>query len=213
MASQPPILDRLIGGTRQEVLELLLRSDRTVQEIADVVGVSANAIRGHLAALERDGLVVQRATRRDTGGKPAAVYALSREADELFPKAYAFVLQGLLGVLDEREGADAVRDVLLEVGTRAATPAEGSERERVDAAAEALRTLGATVEITRKNGHWRIQGFSCPLSAVTARDARVCGLAQALVETTTGGRVAEVCDRGPRARCAFTISFSDESES
>lgn len=212
MASQPPILDRLIGGTRQEVLELLLRSDRTVQEIADVVGVSANAIRGHLAALERDGLVVQRATRRDTGGKPAAVYALSREADELFPKAYAFVLQGLLGVLEERAGEREVRSALVEVGTRAAMPAAGSKRERVEAAAEALRGLGGTVEIHRENGHWRIQGFSCPLSAVTSRDARVCGLAQALVEATTGGRVTEVCDRGRRARCAFTISFPDEPE-
>lgn len=209
MSAQPPLLDRLIGGTRQEVIELLLRADRTVQEIADDVGVSTNAIRGHLAALERDGLVVQRDMRRDTGGKPAAVYSLSREADELFPKAYAFVLEGLLAVLDERAGEGAVRDVLLEVGTRAANPADGSERERVDAAADALRSLGATVEITREDGHWRIQGFSCPLSAVTSRDARVCGLAQALVETTTGGVVSEVCERGRRSRCAFTISFPD----
>lgn len=207
MAPQPHWLDRLVGGTRQEVLELLLRADRTVQELADEVGISTNAIRGHLAALERDGLVIQRDVKRDTGGKPATVYALSPDADELFPKAYAFVLQGLLALLDEREGPEGVQRALTEVGARAATPTSGSREERVRAAADALRSLGGTVEVRRDDDHWKIQGFSCPLSSVTSRDARVCGLVGALVEKTTGGSVVEACHRGRRSRCAFEISF------
>lgn len=214
MPAQPQNwLDRLISGTRQKVLELLLRSDHTVQEIADEIGVSANAIRGHLSVLERDGLVVQRDLRRHTGGKPAAVYALSRDADELFPKAYAFVLEGLLSVLDEQEGPDRVQETLAEVGARAAVPSEGSPEERVRAAADALRSLGGTVEIHRENGHWKIQGFACPLSSVTARDARVCGLAESLVQRTTAGDVTEVCQRGRRSRCAFEVSFPADRES
>lgn len=209
MTPQPHWLERLVGGTRQSVLELLLRSDRTVQEIADEIGVSANAIRGHLSALERDGLVLQTEPRRDTGGKPAAVYALSRDADELFPRAYAFVLEGLLAVLGDREGSQRVEETLAEVGVRAAVPTEGSQAERVEAAANALRALGGTVEVRRDDGHWKIQGFSCPLSAVTARDERVCGLAEALVRETSGGSVVEVCDRARRPRCAFEISFPE----
>lgn len=209
MASQPHWLDRLVGGTRQDVIELLLRGDRTVQELADSIGVSANAIRGHLVGMERDGLVIQRETRRDTGGKPAAVYALSPDADELFPKAYAFVLEGILSVLDEREGPARVRETLAEVGARAAVPADGPEEARVRAAADLLRSLGGTVEVRREPGRWTLRGFSCPLSAVTARDARVCGLAEALVQRTTGGTVVEVCQRGDRSRCAFEVSFPD----
>ncbi len=207
MDPQTRWLERLVGGTRQAVLELLLRSDRTVQEIADEIGVSGNAIRGHLAALERDGMVIQRAVRRDTGGKPASVYALSPDADELFPKAYAFVLEGLLAVLEDRDGAERVQQVLAEVGARAANPTVGSPEDRVEAAAEVLRALGGTVEVRREGDHWKIEGFSCPLSAVTADDARVCGLAESLVERTTGGSVREVCARTPRPRCAFEISF------
>lgn len=209
MASQPHWLDRLVGGTRQDVLELLLRADRTVQEIADEIGISANAIRGHLAAMERDGLIIQRDTRRDTGGKPAVVYALSPDADELFPKAYAFVLEGVLSVLEEREGSARVRETLAEVGARVAVPAGGPQEDRVRAAADLLRSLGGTVEVRREDGRWKIQGFSCPLSAVTSRDARVCGLAKSLVQHTTGGSVVEVCQRGRRSRCAFEISFPD----
>lgn len=212
MPPQPHWLDRLIGGTRQDVLELLLRADRTVQELANDIGVSANAIRGHLAALERDGLIIQHGQRRDTGGKPATVYALSRDADELFPKAYAFVLEGVLSVLDEREGPEAVMDTLAQVGARAAVPTAGTQEDRVQAAADALRSLGGTVEVSRESGHWNIQGFSCPLSSVTARDARVCGLAESLVRNTTGGSVVEVCQRGRRSRCAFEITFPDGDE-
>lgn len=210
MASNPHALDRLIGRTRLDIVELLMRSDRTVQEIADEIGVSANAIRGHLSGLELDGLVVQRDTRRDTGGKPATVYALSPEADELFPKAYAFVLEGMLSVLDEREGPERVRETLVEVGQRAAVPAEGTPEQRVRAAADLLRSLGGTVEVRRENGRWKIQGFSCPLSAVASQDARVCGLAEAMVARTTGGTVVEVCERGRRSRCAFEVLFEDE---
>ena len=196
-----------MAGTRKDVLQLLLRSDRTVQEIADEIGVSANAIRGHLAALERDGLVLQDEVRRDTGGKPATIYTLSPDADELMPKAYAVVLEGVLSVLEEREGPDRVLETLAEVGSRAAVPATGPQEARVRAAADVLRSLGGTVEILHEDGRWKLRGFSCPLAAVTARDTRVCGLAEALVASTTGGDVVEVCEHGRRSRCAFDISF------
>lgn len=205
---QPNWIERLASSTRLRVFELLLRSELTVQEVADDVGISANAIRGHLAALERDGLVVQSGTRRDTGGKPAAIYTASRDADEVLPKAYAFVLQRLLGVLDERFGGDAVREALEEVGTRAAAPAAGSPEERVEAAAAALRGIGGKVEVRRLDDRFRIQGFACPLSSVARDDARVCGLAEALVQRTTGGVVREVCERTDRPRCAFEIQFA-----
>ncbi len=207
----PRWLDRLVGDTRQRILQLLLRSDRTVQEIADELDVTANAVRGHLSSLELDGLVVRGGTRRgEKGGKPATTYVLSREADELFPKAYAFVLGALLAELDEELGSDRVREVVSRIGERVASPASGSQQERVEAAAEALRALGGTVEVFEQDGAWRIQGFSCPLSAVIEQDARVCGLAETLVQRTTGGTVRERCSRECRARCGFEISFSGD---
>ncbi len=206
-APRPRWLERLVGETRQTILELLQRSDQTVQELADGIGISANAVRGHLSALERDGLVMKREARRDTGGKPAMLYALSQEGDELFPKAYATVLLALLEVLDDRIGPNQVKEALSEVGARAARPARGSPEERVRAAAEVLESLGGTVEVRRENGTWRIQGFSCPLSSVIDQDARVCGLAETLVQRTTGGAVTEQCERECRARCSFRISF------
>lgn len=207
--NHPHWLERLTGSTRLQVVELLLREEQTVQEVAGKIGITPNAVRGHIAALERDGVVVQSGARRDTGGKPSATYSLSAAADELFPKAYAFVLQRLLGVLEERMGNDAVRAALEEVGRRAAPPSIGSGEERVRAAAAVLKSLGGTVEVQRTPEGFRIQGFACPLSAVSKDDRRFCGLAEALVRATTGGDVREACERDGRPRCAFVIDFPE----
>jgi predicted ArsR family transcriptional regulator len=76
---------------------------------------------------------------------------------------------------------------------------------RVAAAAEALRGLGGDVEVQETADGWRLQGYGCPLSAVTARRPEVCALAQALVEEITGRPVAERCDREGRPRCGFLV--------
>ena len=206
---QPLWLERLAGTTRFKILELIRRSDRTVQEVADAIGVTSNAVRGHLSSLERDGLVQREGVRRDTGGKPATVYALSMEADELFPKAYALVLERMLDALEDRIGPDGVAEMLSDVGARSASPTEGPARARVEAAADVLRSLGGSVEILRVEDGWRIKGFACPLSALTRDDARICGLVEALVEQTTGGHVRESCDRGSRPKCGFEIEFPE----
>ncbi len=45
-----------------------------------------------------------------------------------------------------------------------------------------------------------LQGYACPLSAVTAKHPQVCALARALVEEITGEPVTECCERGDRPR-------------
>ncbi|HEY9518776.1 MAG TPA: hypothetical protein VIQ98_05930, partial [Gemmatimonadales bacterium] len=72
--------------------------------------------------------------------------------------------------------------------------------------AAALRSIGGAVEVQPTEAGWRIQGFGCPLSSVTATQPQVCALAQSLVETITGRPVTECCDRSGRPRCAFQVS-------
>lgn len=50
-------LERLASGTRGRLLALLQRSKQSVNELAAAVGISDNAVRTHLGALQRDGLV------------------------------------------------------------------------------------------------------------------------------------------------------------
>ena len=206
-------VERLTGETRAKLLDLLRRSRQTITGLADALGLTDNAVRTHVAALERDGIVEQVGTQRDTGGKPARVYALTGEGEELFPKAYALVLSELVEEIARADGWDRATALLRAVGQRAAAGAAApADREaRVAAAAAALRGLGGEVEVLRTEQGYTLQGYACPLSAVTARHPQVCALAQALVEAIAGQPVTECCDRNGRPRCRFRIDGEPKS--
>ena len=55
--------DRLFKNTRGKILELLRARECTVNELADALHLTDNAVRAHLASLERDRLVVQSGMR------------------------------------------------------------------------------------------------------------------------------------------------------
>src|SRR2546421_3859229 len=107
------------ASTRGRIVTLLRRSSRTVDELAQALDLTHTAVRAHLAALERDGLVQQRSERRGSG-KPSSVYDLTPAAEYLFPKSYGLYLDELLDVLGERKPADDVDTLLREVGRRIA---------------------------------------------------------------------------------------------
>ena len=75
---------RFLSSTRGQVVALLRQGHSTVEELARALGLTDNAVRAHLASLERDGLVVQSGLRRGMR-KPAYAYALTPDAERLFP--------------------------------------------------------------------------------------------------------------------------------
>ena len=207
-------IERVLGRTRGELLGLLRRSRRSINDLAEALGITDNAVRTHVAAMQRDGMVQPAGVERSTGGKPAQLYEITREAEEMFPKAYAFVLSALLQLLEERRGEEEVVTLLREVGARAAAAAgqvDGREEARVRAAAGMLRQLGGDVEVARTDAGWRIRGYGCPLSAVVAEHHRVCALAETLVGEISGLPTRECCDRAERPRCAFELGVGTEA--
>src|SRR3954471_25066924 len=104
---------KFFASTRGQSIILLRRATRTVEELAQALGLTDNAVRAHLATLERDGLVRQAGLRRGTS-KPAYAYGLTPAAERLFPKAYGTLLRMLLDVLTERLPSSAVDDALRE---------------------------------------------------------------------------------------------------
>ena len=200
----------LTGETQSKLLGLLRRSRQTITGLAKALGLTDNAVRLHISALRRDGFVEDVGTMRDTGGKPARLYGLSREGEELFPKAYAQVLQALVEESLRRDGRERTVELLRAIGGRlaAGAPRDGDVKQRVQAAAAAFRGLGADVEIQRTSEGWRLRGHGCPLAAVSAKTPEVCELGKALVEEITGASVTECCERGEgdNPRCTFAIA-------
>jgi DeoR family suf operon transcriptional repressor len=207
---------RFFQSTRGRIVTLLRRSNRTVEDLARALDLTDNGVRAHLAVLERDGIVVQRGSLRRTsgGGKPAYVYELTQEGEDLFPKAYEPTLGRLLDVLSERLGLEESEALLRSVGRRLAeehsTRADGAHA-RLETAVEVLNELGGLAELEERDGALVIRGYSCPLAGVTPDHPEVCRMAEALVAEVAGVSVQEHCERGERPRCCFEVASAGGS--
>ncbi|HUY99184.1 MAG TPA: helix-turn-helix domain-containing protein [Thermomicrobiaceae bacterium] len=205
---------RFFSTTRGQVVTLLRRAGRTVNELAAELDLTDNAVRLHLATLERDGLVVQEGVRRGAG-KPSFAYRLTPQAERLFPKPYGPMLDGLLDVLAERLPPAELEAAMREVGHRLAAGREASPgelRHRVAQGAALLEALGGLAEVEKQAGGFSIRGYSCPLADV-AGHPEACRLAETLLADVIGAPVRECCDRGNPPRCRFVITSPDDTGS
>jgi predicted ArsR family transcriptional regulator len=196
---------------------LLRRSGRTVEELARELSLTDNGVRAHLVTLERDGIVRQRGSvrRGGGGGKPAFVYELTPDAEDLFPKAYEQVLLRILDVMTKRLGPEGSETLLRGVGRSLAEGKIGPSDDthaRLEAAADVLNELGGLAELEERDGGEVIRGHSCPLAAVTPDHPEVCRMVETLISELAGVPIHEHCDRGTKPRCRFEIAHPHNTE-
>jgi predicted ArsR family transcriptional regulator len=198
---------RMGDSTAGRIMGLLRRRSMTVDELADALELSGNAVRPQLALLERDGLVQRTGVKRGPS-KPARVYGLSPEADLLFSHAYVPVLTELLHVLDARLTSAEFDGVMREVGRRlmADRPRPtGDARQRAEAASGLLVAMGGLARVEGENGGLMIRSDGCPLAAATQRYPEACNAVESLLSEFTGLAVTKCCDRDERSRCCFVV--------
>ena len=196
---------QFFASTRGRIIILLRRSSRTVDELAEALYLTPTAVRAHLAALERDGLVQQHSERRGSR-KPSAVYDLTQTAEELFPKAYGELLDQLLDVLQGQMKPEEVETLLREVGRHIAAQWKlppGELRVRLEAAAEVLNELGGLMEREAGENTFSSRGYRCPFAALVQAHPEVCRLAETLLSELVGVPVQEHCLRIGPVPCRF----------
>jgi predicted ArsR family transcriptional regulator len=200
---------RFQESTRGRVVELLRLKSRTVEELASELQLTDNAVRTHLATLERDGIVRPEGVRRGVGaGKPATVFGIHSAAEARFSQAYVPLLLGLLQELGTRHGDVEMQEIMTGVGNRLAAGqlGTGNRAARLRHAAGLLKELGALAEITETDGKVVISGAGCPVGLAVTHHPAVCHAIETLMEAILGERVHEQCDRsGPRPCCRFVI--------
>ena len=201
---------RLLDSTRGRILALLRKERQTVNELAETLELTDNAVRSHLTSLERDGLV--RVLGMQPGiRKPHVIYGLTDEAEHMFPKAYGQLLNYILAVFGKRLAARELRASLREVGQIAAQEhleqVKGKSREqRIEFALGALKSLGGDATVQVGEGKQFIRGNGCPLSAATAHHPEACLIVEALLSELIGVTVKERCHHGDTPQCSFEIS-------
>jgi predicted ArsR family transcriptional regulator len=202
----------LLDSTRGRIVSALRGGLATADDLATKLGITRSAVRAQLTAMERDGLV-HRAGRRPGTTRPAYLYALTAETEQLLSGAYLPVLTELVDVATEQLTAREMQNLLREVGRRIGSHLTGERRpagdlaSRTAAASRLLNDqLGATTRVER-NGSLVLRGRGCPLAALTGKHPGVCLAMESLIAEAIGGgaMVKEHCDRSDRPQCHFEI--------
>ena len=190
-------------------MDLLRAKEQTVNDLAAALRLTDNAVRAHLLSLERDGLVRQAGTQPGFR-KPHATYALTAEAEQIFPKSYGALLDLFVSVFSKKLSAREVRAGMREVGRKVASnhllEVEGkSRKQRIEAALRILKELGGSATFHESEGKHFIRGNGCPLAAVTGRHPEACLIAESLLIQIIGVPVKEHCIHGATPSCRFEI--------
>ncbi len=98
--------------TRRAITKLL-KTEGPIDsaQLAERLGLTAMAVRQHLYVLQREGLVVAE-ERPVPIGRPAKFWRLTREADRLFPEAYAELSVALIDSVKDAFGEEGLERVL-----------------------------------------------------------------------------------------------------
>lgn len=206
-----------MGTTQHTMLRTLLHNKEglTVDALTDALKVSRNAVRQHLAALERDGAVAKGPTR-PSGGRPEQLYVITESGKELFPRRYSWFSELLMDALRGTLGEDGAAARLAEMGRSigsgiAARFAPGAPRqERVAAVADTMGELGYEARAVASEGALDIEAQNCVFHQLALKYPDICKFDLAMLSSATGQRVEHrACMARGDSKCCFR--FTDES--
>jgi predicted ArsR family transcriptional regulator len=171
------------SNTREQILGLLQRSGSglTADALAHKLGISAVAVRKHLAALERDNFVTTELERRPVG-RPTSLYRLTAIAQELFPNDYANLATAVLELIRLLDGEHKVDQLFQHrarvLASELATRVQGSTlQERIQQVAQVLEEQGYMPEIVKlQDGRERylLTEHHCPIFQVAKAFQQAC---------------------------------------
>jgi predicted ArsR family transcriptional regulator len=203
--------DRFFQTTRGKIVtELRRRGSASAADLAQLFGLSPNAVRQQLVVLERDGLVLEQPVRRGPT-KPTLEFSLTAEADKLFPQAYDKMLDAVLKEVRHQFGPPAVRQIFEGLAKRAAGRAREritaeTKEERVAQFTELLRESGVVAEYSLIDGGFAVHEHNCPYSETAKEHPEVCQVIHHVIDETIGGNheQTESLARGGK-ECRFEL--------
>jgi len=179
---------------RQKLLELIKAGGpQTATELAERLGVTPVAVRQHLQALGKEGLLVYLEERRPVG-RPARRWSLSEAAQPFFPDSHREFAVGLIEAIDDTFGGEGMQRLVEERVRqqirryRRRMPERGAPlEERVAALASLRNEEGYMVEwyADGKDG-WVLAENHCPICEAAKVCGRLCAGEPALFQTVLG---------------------------
>lgn len=186
-------------GVRADLLVALKKAQPlTAHELGTQFGLTANALRRHLKALQEDGLVRYQREVRGVGA-PVYSFSLTAAGEALFPRGYVGILGTALDTLRACGGSPAVEAVLdaewLQLGDEAEPVVRGLPlAERVPLVAELLTSKGymaeaVTQDVMHDDGmrsRRTLRIHNCAVKEIAERFPEACAAEARFVERLLG---------------------------
>jgi predicted ArsR family transcriptional regulator len=204
--------------TRGRIIEALKRrGPLTASELSKEHGLTANAIRQHLARLERDGLVLEASARRGPT-KPSLIFSLTPAGERLFPQRYGALLNAVLDELRAEDGEERISALFHNLGKRSAHKyasrfaGKGTEA-RVAELTKLLREQGVVADFETTATGFVLREHNCPFKDTAVAHPQVCSVVHTLMEEVLPAAPTQRTSiaRGD-ATCEFVIPSAKKVE-
>src|SRR5437773_8050214 len=216
-----PITPAGQSKTRRALVKLLkTRGPMDATQIAARLDLTAMAVRQHLYQLQEEKLVTAE-ERPVPVGRPAKYWQLTRDADRLFPDAYAELSVALIDALRDAFGEAGLKRVLESRGSRQQAdylkriPHSLPLQDKLRGLARIRTEEGYMAEVKRdgKGGFLFIENH-CPICAAATVCQGFCSTELELFRTVLGRNVnverIEHMVSGER-RCAYRIAIGSRA--
>jgi predicted ArsR family transcriptional regulator len=210
-----------VHAIRKHILDILkAREGATVADLAECLNMAPVSVRHHLDILQADNLIcVDRLERKGSVGRPQQVYALTSEANELFPDNFAALAAGLVRQLKRVLSPEQVEAAFKALAQDFAGPLsarlEGLPVEaRLEQVTHFLNERGylARWEVDEEtgDGSFLLHKCNCPYAGVSDEHDELCLMDQALINTLMGDGCRRIQSMAKDARCCtYRVELRD----
>jgi predicted ArsR family transcriptional regulator len=191
-----------------KVLGQLRDGPKTIDEIADALRLTPNAVRNQLRKLVASNLAEASGKKRGVS-KPSVLYSITVDGEIQFSTLYLPVLSQFLRVAASECTGKQLGTLMSEtgrlLGTRYPKPS-GSTRKRAKAAAALIGQFGGVPIVHSQNGTVIVRSAGCPLSVLTSEHPAACRILQSLIHEFVDRPTKICCVHGRDPRCCFEIT-------
>ncbi|MCG3418314.1 helix-turn-helix transcriptional regulator [Oceanobacillus jordanicus] len=201
--------------TKDRILDLLKREVRmTVGALSERLEITDMAVRKHLLAMEKDGLIVTEEIRQPMG-RPVQSYTLSAKGELLFPKSYEGLSVEFLQDIQALYGSKSVEQLFQNREKRLTKEytlrmQKKSHQERMQELQTIQNEKGYMADITKiDDNSYELIEYNCPIMAVAKEYKVACkcetSMFKNVLQTENVNRTS--CKTEGNDHCRFQISF------
>jgi DeoR family transcriptional regulator, suf operon transcriptional repressor len=200
-----------LSHRQQTLLRHLLYSNQglTLDQLADLLGISRNAVKQHISVLEKLDCIESRMLPSG-GGRPSRAYTLTDVGMAIFPKQYALFSTMLLKAISKNIKGSELENLLGTIGHELAQPFKDrvkSSDNKIEEVINIMEELGyETRQFSSENKPTEITAKNCVFHDLAVENSAVCELDRSLISSLLETTVEQKeCMVKGGSRCLFCI--------